>query len=218
MERPVPEDPRRRETWRLAAQLRRIIDRLAVVDAPAAELARAADAAQTFADRLDEMLPKERHSYEGHAEATLAGDPNAIFDRSPIMGLANPIAAPVHLRVTGEGDDRRVEGHATFGAAYEGPPGCLHGGHVAAAFDDVLGLAQTFSGQIGMTGTLTVRYRSPTPLGEELSFRAWIDRVEGRKTFTKGTCHAGDRLTAEAEAVFITIDPERFGDVVERAR
>lgn len=160
------------------------------------------------------MLPKGRHSYEGHAEATLAGNPSAIFDRSPVMGLANPIAAPVHLRVTGEGDDRRVEGHAVFGAAYEGPPGCVHGGQVAAAFDDVLGLAQTFSGRIGMTGTLTIRYRSPTPLHEELSFRARMERVEGRKTFTTGTCHAGDRLTAEAEAVFIALDPERFQDVV----
>jgi len=30
--------------------------------------------------------------------------------------------------------------------------------------------------------------------------------VEGRKTFTEGTLHAGDRLCAEAEGLFISID------------
>ena len=52
-------------------------------------------------------------------------------------------------------------GTATFGAAYEGPPGCVHGGFVAAAFDEVLGSTQSLSGEPGMTGRLTVNYRSP---------------------------------------------------------
>ena len=39
-----------------------------------------------------------------------------------------------------------------------------HGGYVAAAFDEVLGLAQDLGGQSGMTGTLTIKYRRPTPL------------------------------------------------------
>jgi acyl-CoA thioesterase FadM len=57
-----------------------------------------------------------------------------------------------------------------------------------------------------MTGTLTVRYRSPTPLHLELGLRGWVERVEGRKIFTRGTLHADGRLCAEAEAVFISID------------
>jgi hypothetical protein len=41
------------------------------------------------------------------------------------------------------------------------------------------------------------------PLGEPIRMRGWIDRRDGRKTFTKGTMHFGDQLCAEAEGVFI---------------
>ena len=61
-----------------------------------------------------------------------------------------------------------------------------------------------------MTGTLTVRYRNPTPLHQELRFEGRLERVEGRKIFTTGTCRVGSTLTAEAEGIFISVDFERF--------
>jgi len=215
---PIDVDETRAEAWRLAAELRRIIERLTLVRPPREELTRAADAARNFADRLDEFLTESGWSYDGYSETALSGSPRAFFDRSPLIGRANPLAAPIELEIVGEGDDAHVEGFAVFGAAYEGPPGNLHGGFVAAAFDEVLGLAQSLSGRAGMTGTLTVRYRSPTPLYERLSFRAWVDRVDGRKIYTRGTCHAGDRLTAEAEGIFIAVDLERFAALMEERR
>ena len=39
----------------------------------------------------------------------------------------------------------------------------------------VLGAAQTFSGAPGMTGTLTIRYRKPTPLHTDLRFEGRFD-------------------------------------------
>jgi acyl-coenzyme A thioesterase PaaI-like protein len=210
-------DERRTEAWRLADELRRIIELLTLVEAPAEELAQAADAAHAFADRLDDLLPKRTWSYEGFPETAMAGSPAAFFDRSPIIGRSNPLAAPIEVKVAGEGDDLHVEGRARYGAAYEGPPGKLHGGFLAAAFDEVLGMAQTLSGKPGMTGTLKIVYRSPTPLYEELRFRASVDRIEGRKIFVSGTCHAGDTLTAEAEGIFISVDLEKFAEMM-RAR
>jgi acyl-coenzyme A thioesterase PaaI-like protein len=109
----------------------------------------------------------------------------------------------------------QVRGTVCFGAAYEGPPGCVHGGFVAAAFDEVLGYAQSLTGNPGMTGTLTVRYRRPTPLHTELRFEAHVDRVEGRKIFALGTLHAGETLCAEAEGIFVSIDRTRFRALVE---
>ncbi len=72
-------------------------------------------------------------------------------------------------------DAHGVIGHANFGVAYEGPPGYVHGGIIAAAFDEVLGMAQSLTGNPGMTGTLSIRYRRPDPcLLTELVFeKAW---------------------------------------------
>jgi acyl-coenzyme A thioesterase PaaI-like protein len=203
------------EARRLAAEIRRIIERLASVQAPEEVLAQAADGARSFADVLD-TLPTTGWSTEGFSEAANAPSPASFFDRSPFIGMANPLAAPISLSVVEEGEVREVEGRAVFGAAYEGPPGCLHGGFVAAAFDEVLGFAQTLSGRPGMTGTLTVIYRNPTPLYTELRFRAGVDRVEGRKIFAWGKCYAGDMLTAEAEGIFISIEFERFAKLLEQ--
>jgi acyl-coenzyme A thioesterase PaaI-like protein len=207
------QDERIGEARRLASEMRRIIERMVLVDAPVYELTNAADAAKAFADRLEELLPKRRSWYEV-AESSVSGEPGGFFDRSPIIGLANPLAAPLSLTIVSDDDGTRVEGRVRFGAAYEGPPGNVHGGIVAAVFDEALGMAQSLSGQAGFTGTLTVRYRSPTPLYEDLRVTAWVDRVDGRKIFTSGTCHAGDRLTAEAEGIFITVRPERFEELL----
>ena len=35
-------------------------------------------------------------------------------------------------------------------------------------------------------------------------------KLEGRKIFTEGQLYAGDRLCAEAEGLFISINPEKF--------
>ena len=93
---------------------------------------------------------------------------------------------------------------------YEGPPGCVHGGFIAAGFDEMLGFAQSLSGQPGMTGRLLVSYRSPTPLHQPVRYEGRVDRVEGRKIFTVATLHHGDTLCAEAEGLFISMKPEVF--------
>ena len=208
------------ELRRFAAGLRRIIERMALVDAPEEELALAADATEAFADRMDAEFPRRRSWYEAAETAVgeIADIPgstesraeNGFFDRSPIVGLSNPLAAPLSLEMGEEGGKRIVIGRARFNAAYEGPPGNVHGGMVAAAWDEVLGMAQSLSGNAGFTGTLTIKYRTPTPLYEDLVFRAWVDRVDGRKIFVSGVCQAGERLCSEAEGIFITVDRTKF--------
>jgi acyl-coenzyme A thioesterase PaaI-like protein len=147
-----------------------------------------------------------RTSYAFAAEAGPGGDVHAFLDDSPMIGRANPLAPPLRLQVDPSAEPPAVVGTACFGPQYEGPPGHVHGGYLAAAFDEVLGMAQSLRGKPGMTGTLTVRYRSPTPLHADLALRGWVERVDGRKIFTRGTIHVDGRLCAEADAVFISID------------
>lgn len=200
--------PRQAEQRRLAQQMRAVIDHLVATTAPAEALRYAADSLERLAVEFEQY--PQGSTYEGFAEAANAGgDQRAFFDHSPLIGQANPLAPPVVIRV----EDDHIDGRVTFGAAYEGPPGCVHGGYLAAAFDEVLGAAQSLGGRPGMTGTLTIRYRSPTPLHTPLRFHAEVTGVEGRKIFTSGQCFADDVLTAEAEAIFISVSRERVDEL-----
>ncbi|MBK9178985.1 MAG: PaaI family thioesterase [Acidimicrobiales bacterium] len=204
------DSPRRAELRRFASAARLAIDRVVATNAPPEVIA-------AVADRLEEAAALlEGHGqgrlYEGWSESANAGDPHAFFDFSPTIGVANPLAPPMELSVV----DGHIEGRVVFGAAYEGPPGCVHGGHVAAVFDELLGMAQSLGGSPGMTGSLTVRYRRPTRLHVELRLVGRLVRTEGRKLFTAGQLYDGDVLTAEAEGLFISVDFSRIGELIAR--
>ena len=205
--------PERAEMRRIADAARVVIERLVASEAPL-------DSLETAARHLEEASAElggypQGRLYEGFAESANAGDPHAFFDHSPVMGAANPLAPPLRL----EAVDGRVLGTVRFGPAYEGPPGHVHGGYIAAIFDEVLGMAQSMSGRPGMTASLTVRYRKPTPLLTELRFEGTLDRVDGRKLFTSGRCFHGELLTAEAEGLVISVDFTKFATMMaERGR
>lgn len=197
---------------RLAAATRTVIERLVASGAPADMLDEAAERMEAFGETLG-AYPYGR-TYEGYAEPANAPTPEEIFDHSPVSGRANPLAPFIVMEV---GDDEVVHGHVTFGGAYEGPPGCVHGGFIAAVHDEILGLANATGGIPGMTGTLTVRYRKPTPLGQELRLEARLVRVEGRKQWCTSELYAGDELCNSAEGIFVTIGIDRLRQlIVER--
>jgi acyl-coenzyme A thioesterase PaaI-like protein len=200
--------PRRAEMRRAGAALRRIIDKFVATKAPEAELSRAADKLEEVAAAL-QPWPQGR-VFEGFAESANAGDPHAFFDHSPIMGKANPLAPPLNI-VSAEGTV--VVATVVFGAAYEGPPGCVHGGYVAATFDELLGMTQSMTGKHGMTGRLTISYRKPTPLHRELRFEGEIVREQGRKILTEGRCLYDGEVTAEAEGLFVTVDFSKIAEL-----
>ena len=203
--------PRRAEMRRLADAGRQVIERMATTDAPHDVIERAAELLEAAAHELDG--PGKMRRYEGFAEsANAGGDPHAHFDHSPMMGIANPIAPPVRIE-WGDGDT--VVLHVRFGSAYEGPPGSVHGGFVAAAFDEVLGMTQSLSEQPGMTGTLTVKYRRPTPLHRDLRFVGTPrPRRRPQDLHLRSGCFDGDTLTAEAEGLFIRVDFQRIADMM----
>jgi acyl-coenzyme A thioesterase PaaI-like protein len=125
--------------------------------------------------------------------------PDDFFPYSPEIGSLNPISPPFSLRQL----DGEIHGKGRFGAAFCGPPESVHGGHVAAILDEVLGCTGVVSGEGGFTGTLTIRYHSTTPINTDLDVRGWVDRIEGRKMIICGEMYAGDRLCATAEGIFI---------------
>ena len=206
----VEPSPERLELRRLAAAMRDVIEHLVATKAPQDVIARAAEQLEAVAASL--AGHPRGLLMEGFAESANAGDPHAHFDHSPIIGKANPLAPPLDLRT----ENDRIVGSAVFGSAYEGPPGAIHGGYVAAAFDELLGMAQSLGGKPGMTGTLTVRYRRPHPLHTRIDFEAELVRVEGRKIFTAGRSYADGELRAEAEGIFISVDFSKIAELMKR--
>lgn len=213
--------PQRAAARRLASNLREVIDLLVSTTAGADELDAAADAAEEFASLLRAM--PTGLTYKGFAEAAISGGDlqgvvpgddrwNEFFDHSPFIGLANPLSPPMFF----EYSDEDVRARVNFGTAYEGPPGCVHGGYVAAAFDELLGATQALSGGQGMTAHLGIDYRHPTPLGRDLELVGWIDGSEGRKIYTRGEIRVDGTVTAEARGLFIAIDAERFAQLIAR--
>jgi acyl-coenzyme A thioesterase PaaI-like protein len=199
-------DPAHRD--RLADALRRLIDHAVSSDVPDEEVEQIVGELQ----RIDERLKQYPKSLFRTRELPDFNDLQKTFRGDPMVGEHNPIAPPVEVKRDGE----TVLGRVNLGAAYEGPPGYVHGAIIAGIFDMLLGMANLASGNPGMTGTLTVRYRKPTPLHTDLSFEAKTDRREGRKIIAVGTLHAGGELTAEAEGTFVMLAIDRAIEYFDR--
>lgn len=206
------------ETWtdsplnRLAAAARRV--GAVAVGHPLndEDVAEAAAELVALADRLEAAADTDRRTRN---QPVAGGPPQDLFSTSPVIGFANPVAPPVEVwAVEGHDGWREVRGRVTFGYAYEGPPTCVHGGVIAELFDELLGMSNILVGSGAMTGTLTIRYRRPTPLLAPLDLVARHTGKEGRKVFSWGGIYSQGELTAEADGIFIEVPPGRMLDIV----
>ena len=199
----------------LVSELRGINEALAVNELSAQEVAEAARLAREIRALL--AGPPRRRWYDapgGENPATGAAARLAYLEQSPIRGHLNAVAPPLELEtLTMPDGSRRVGARGVLGSRYEGPPHGVHGGWVAALFDEVLGSAAGLAEQPGVTAKLKIRYRHVTPTHEEIRFEGWIHEQRGRRLVARATCHAGETLTADAEGVFIEVD---FDEVQER--
>ena len=191
------------ELERFTAALRRLTNQGVLTSASPELLGHAAAALEAVAHELEPVTPAWAPAVPAFFEGM---KPQDFFPFSPMIGRYNALAPPVLVEVI----DGAVHGTGNLDAAYEGPPGCVHGGVIAALFDELLGVANITAGVGAMTGTLTITYRSPTPLQTDLTFFAKVQGVDGRKVRTTGTIHAGDRLCAEADGIFILVDHSKF--------
>lgn len=116
-----------------------------------------------------------------------------------VCGLRNPVGLKLSFYETGP-----HEVIATFhpGPDYEGFPGVLHGGIIAALLDEAGQRASLIGdhNHFMVTAKLEVKYRAPTPLNQPLTLVGQRLKTRGRLV----TAHAelrlpGGAVTAEAE-------------------
>jgi acyl-coenzyme A thioesterase PaaI-like protein len=102
-------------------------------------------------------------------------------------------------------EDQTVQAKVDFGPRTQGAPGIAHGGSMAALFDELMGVAVWSTGCLAFSTSLQVHFRKMTPVPNRYLGEARIDRIEGRKVWTKGRLRAldGDTVYAEAEGLYM---------------
>jgi len=198
---------RRAAVGELGDALRELVDAAVLTELPLEELAAAAAAARELAGTL-------RREARGLREIAGVDDPE-VGERwyNPVYGPGNPLAPPLTVHVSAEG---QVRGTVTLGKPYEGPPGLVHGGFVATLLDHALARAARSAGHGGLTASLTVTYRRPVPLGVPLVLEGRLESVEGRRATAHARLVADDdpgTTLAEAEAVLVALRAERAAEV-----
>jgi acyl-coenzyme A thioesterase PaaI-like protein len=170
----------------------------------------------TVAAKVEEWLPEiesgetrsrsivnmKREAWSTPAE----GDSIGTFPDCVVSGDANPMGAGVKFQREGS----QAVCRTVLGSAFEGAPNRVHGGIVAAVFDDLMGFVLHIEATPAYTGELTVRYLKPTPVRTELEFRAWLRDRDGRKMWIDAEARAAEELVATASGLFVAIDPARF--------
>ena len=166
-----------------------------------------------------QVLAPHLQQGQGWSTVSIAGDTpgiawtdddlTACMPYSPVSGKRNPIAPPIRMWRQGE----EVGGEVVFSPSYAGPPDSVHGGIIAAVFDELLSMANVISGRAGFTGTLSVRYHRKTPLDTPIELWARNETNEGRKQLSRAEFRVNGELTASAEGLFICA--AKLGDIPE---
>ncbi len=193
---------------RLAKALRDLVSLCVTTDATESALTLAADVIEKTRDAL--AMHPGRTFQQAYKTLSHPDDLAVFADRGTLAGESNPFAPPMTFTMEGE----IAVGHVSFGAPFEGIPGHVHGGMVAAAFDQLFGYLQVHRAANAVTASLTIDYRRPTPILTPLRFEARVARVEGRKFHNQARLLVGETLLAEAHGVFVELDQRRMRDVV----
>ncbi len=177
----------------LADSVRRLIDATIRTQVDAATLTAAKEKIDCATEELSAAL------MPGSFGVQQTGDGQSMAWGNVVIGLRNPVAPPLAIHHEANG---LVWTDFVLGAAYEGPPGHVHGGVCAMVLDHVLGATAHKPGMPAYTGTLRIRFLRGTPLGR-LRAEARVDRVDGVKTFAVGHLSDTQGVTVQADGVFI---------------
>jgi len=141
-----------------------------------------------------------RNQIDGTFGETLIDNGETVNWGNAVRGIRNAVAPPVFSLLDESG---RVSADFHLGAAYEGPPGHVHGGVSAMILDQLLGEAACPDRIPRFSGSITYRYLRPAALGT-LHAEAFQTHTDGAKTYCSAyIADTGGAVLVEAEGVFI---------------
>jgi len=198
-------DPQWAARRSLADALRTLIEKCVRTEADAQTLAEA-EARVVEAARL---LPEGRTAAEAFKDGSYFDAPGEWIDRGAMFGRCNPVAPPMEIHT----EDGHTECTVVLDERHVGAPGMVHGGILAACFDQLCGHCAVLSGHPGLTVELEVRFRKPAHVHVPLVFEANITQVRGRMVTVEATCCREEEEVAHCRAVFMILDREQ-GDAL----
>jgi acyl-coenzyme A thioesterase PaaI-like protein len=146
-------------------------------------------------DTLSNLQPNSRHCF--------------------VCGLENPFGLHLRFYTTTPGE---VVVEYTVPEHYQGYPGVVHGGIVAAMLDEATGrvfMGDPVAPRFMYTARLDIRYRKNVPVGKLLKVVGRAGKNKGRTAMATGAIYDADgELLAEAEALMVDV-PAGVVDMVE---
>lgn len=124
-------------------------------------------------------------------------------------GAQNPHGLHLHF-VIQDSDPDAISASVTvqLTAAFEGPPGCIHGGIIATMLDEAMSKLNRPLNLVAMTRHMEVDYLRPVRVGDTLTIVSQHVRRDGRKVFHTAEITGSDgKVLARGKALFVAIDP-----------
>jgi len=130
-----------------------------------------------------------------------------------VCGLANPFGLHLRFYDTGPGE---VTAEITIPKHYQGYPGVVHGGIVAAMLDEAAGRAH-LGGDLPrfmFTARLEIHYRKNVSIGQPLRLVGLAGKTKGRTAASTSAIYDADGLLlAEADALLVNVPDETLKGV-----
>ncbi len=129
-----------------------------------------------------------------------------------ICGLENPIGLHLHIYETEPGV---IESTYTAPDHFQGYPGVLHGGIVAAILDEISGrvhMGDAANPRFMFTGKLEVKYRKNVPVGKLLKIVGKAVKVRSKMAESWAGIYDSEtnELLAEANALHIDVPEDQI--------
>ncbi|MFW0795169.1 PaaI family thioesterase [Gordonia sp. CPCC 205515] len=165
------------------------------------------------------VVPTDLDPVQRHPKAVEPGERMRMHN--PLCyGCGEESAEGLHLQMFA-GEDFVVTASMEVAPRFEGGPGVIHGGVLATAFDDVMGMVPMLIGPSAVTVHLEVDYQLPIPIGSTLQFTATLLGRQRRKMYVEAVGHLGDpaKPVATAHGIFVTINArEHFAEHLENSQ
>jgi uncharacterized protein (TIGR00369 family) len=105
-------------------------------------------------------------------------------------------------------DAHRTRGRFVLGPNYAGGAGFAHGGIIAVVLDEAMGKLSKLTGERAVTAEMSIEYRKPVPVDQEIFAEGWQEDARERNRFRVAEIRdAQGHLLARGKGRFVVIGP-----------